>query len=108
MSRLQRKSAVTIEEALKAFLKEARLSSGLNTQRIFAAWDEASGAGKYTIGKYCRDGKLYITLNSSVVRNQLYFQKKVILDQLNSILEKDSLFIKDDSLVSYVKEIILK
>ena len=108
MSRLPRKNAVSIGDALKEFLKAYRLTPGLNTQRIFAAWDEASGAGKYTLKKYFRDGKLYITLSSSVVRSQLTFQKAVLLEKVNAILSKDELFTADDPTVGLVKELILK
>ena len=46
MSRVARKTAVSLSEAIQEYLKAAKLSSGLNTQRIFAAWDAASGAGR--------------------------------------------------------------
>lgn len=108
MSRLQRKNAVTIGDALQQFLREARLSSGLNTQRIYAAWDKASGASAYTIRRHFKDGKLYITLKSSVVRNQLSFQKQALLECINRLLLEDELFIKDDPLVQRVTELILK
>jgi hypothetical protein len=35
------------------------------------AWDQASGAAPYTIKRYFRDGKLFITLSSSVLCSQL-------------------------------------
>lgn len=108
MSRIERKEAQTVGDALKEFLKAYHLTPGLNTQRIFAAWDDASGAASFTIKKFFRDGKLYITLNSSVVRSQLSFQKKELIAKINAILEKDHLFSKDEPKVGYVNELILK
>lgn len=97
-----------MEEVVGMYIKSMKLSSGLNTQRIFSAWDDASGAGSFTLKKFFRDGKLYITLSSSVVRNQLSFQKDALIEKMNGILSKDELFTKDDARVSFVKELILK
>lgn len=104
---LRKKKCIGMEEAMEMYIREMKLASGLNTQRVFKAWDQASGAAGHTIGRFYRDGKLYITLSSSVVRSQLYFQKKALRESINEILKQDSLFTKDDK-VSYVKEIILK
>jgi hypothetical protein len=106
--RIARKKALDMEEVVSMYIKSMKLTAGLNTQRIFAAWDDASGAAPYTLKRFFRDGKLYITLSSSVVRNQLSFQSDVLVEKMNSILAKDELFTKDDPRVSYVKELILK
>ena len=108
MSRVPRKTAVSIEDALKAFLRQSRLSAGLNTQRIFSAWDDASGAGECTVRKFFRDGKLYITVSSSVVRSQLLFQKQDLVDRMNAILREDSLFDTEEKTVGFIKELVLK
>ena len=65
-----------MDELVKQYIRSMKLAAGLNTQRIFAAWDACSGAGEFTLKRFFRDGKLYITLSSSVVRNQLHFQKE--------------------------------
>ena len=108
MSRVARKTAVPLEQVIRDYLKAARMTGGLNTQRIYAAWDAASGAARYTVRRFYRDGKLYITLNSSVVRNHLSFQSAELVDRINLILSMDELFVKDDPRVSYVRELILK
>lgn len=106
--RIARKKALDMEEVVSMYIKSMKLTAGLNTQRIFAAWDDASGAAPYTLKRFFRDGRLYITLSSSVVRNQLSFQSDVLVEKMNAILAKDGLFTKDDPRVSYVKELILK
>jgi hypothetical protein len=105
---ISRKDPVAMEELVQMFIKSMKLSAGLNTRRIFEAWDAASGASRYTLRRYFRDGKLYITLNSSMVRNQLGFQKAELVDRINEILREDELFLKDDPQVKYVEELILK
>ena len=97
-----------MEELVQLFIRSMKLSAPLNTRRIFDAWDQASGASRYTLRRYFRDGKLYVTLNSSMVRNQLGFQRAALVDRINEILRSDELFQKDDATVQYVEELILK
>ena len=108
MSRVARKTAAPLSELIRTWLKSEHLTAGLNTQRIFAAWDAASGAGRYTVRRYFRDGRLYITVDSSVVRSQLYFQREALVDKINALLDQDELFTRDDARVGIVKELILK
>ena len=107
-SGIHRKEPVAMEELVQMFIKSMKLSAGLNTRRIYEAWDQASGASRYTLRRYFRDGKLYVTLNSSVVRNQLGFQKEALRERINEILREDELFVRDDPAVKYVEELILK
>ncbi|MBQ6287287.1 MAG: DUF721 domain-containing protein [Bacteroidales bacterium] len=103
-----RKEALGMDEMVPMFIRALRLESGLNTHRVFAAWDAVSGVKDYTIRKFYRDGKLFITLSSSMVRTHLEFQKPALLTALNAFLEKDDLFSADNDKVGFVKEIILK
>jgi hypothetical protein len=108
MSRVARKTALPLSELIQEYLRTSKLTSGLNTQRIFAAWDAASGAGRYTIRRFFRDGKLYITVDSSVVRSQLAFQRDTLLAKVNALLAQDELFTRDEGESDTVKELILK
>lgn len=103
---MPRKKAITVGEALMEFLKQAKLASGLNTRCIYDAWDEASGAAPYTLKRFYRDGKLYITLSSSVVRSQLVFQKDLLIDKINATLKANELFTQSEN--AFVRELILK
>ena len=108
-NRIPRKDAVGMAELVSEYIREMKLTSGLDRQRVFAAWNEVSGASRYTIGLYFRNGMLYCTLSSSMVRSQLYFQKELILKKMNDLLKKDELFSggKDDG-GEYIKELIFK
>lgn len=108
MSRIQRTTAEPVGEYLKAFLKMTGLAAGLNTQKVFSAWDKASGAAKYTIKRFYRNGTLYVTMSSSVVSGQLYFRKADLIQEMNRILEADELFCKDLKAVPFVKELVIK
>ena len=97
-----------MEEVVEQYIKSMRLAAGLNTQRIFAAWDVCSGAGPYTLKKFFRNGKLYITLNSSVIRSQLYFQRDLLVEKMNRYLADDPLFTADNRTVNFIGELVLK
>ena len=97
-----------MEEIVKQYVKSMKLAAGLNTQRIFAAWEACSGAAPFTLKRFFRAGTLYITLNSSVIRNQLYFQRDVLVEKMNAFLSADELFTADNRTVGYIKDLVLK
>lgn len=105
---LDRKNAVGMDALVKAYIKTMSLAPGLNTQRIFAAWDACSGAAPFTLRRFFRSGTLYITVSSSVVRNQLYFQRDLLVEKMNAWLSGDALFTEDNRSVSYVRKLVLK
>jgi hypothetical protein len=108
-NKMRRQEAVGMDELVRQFIREMRLSTGLNKQRIAEAWNEVSGASRYTLGVNYADGTLYCTLSSSIVRNQLYFQKDFLLGGINESLKKDELFIWDwDKKGDCVKSLVLK
>ena len=106
-NRIARKNAQPLVEVLKEMLVEGRAGSTHNSYRIFAAWDNVSGASPYTIKRFFRDGKLYITLSSSVICSQLAMQKDSLLKKVNAALAGDDLYIGAAS-EGPVKELILK
>lgn len=97
-----------MDQLVSAYIKQMKLAAGLNTQRIFEAWDACSGAGPYTLRRYFRGGKLYITLSSSVIRNQLIFQKDALVEKMNQYLAQDPLFTRDNNTVGYIQTLVLK
>ena len=92
-----------IRQPPKGALRQKMRMAGMDT-----AWDAASGAGRYTIRRFFRDGKLYITVDSSVVRSQLTFQRDTLLAKVNALLAQDELYTRVDADETIVKELILK
>lgn len=103
---LRRDEAVTMDTLISQYIRDMELASGLNGQRASEAWDKASKAGKYTLSRSLRDGKLYVRLSSSAVRSQLYMQKEALIEEINRILAEDSLFSVEKGEVP-VKDIIM-
>lgn len=107
-NKISRQEAVGLQDLVKQFLKEAHMSEGMNRQRIAEVWNEISGAGRYTLDTYYDKCVLYCTLNSSMVRNQLYFQRDVLVRSMNDALKKDELFIWDWQKGNCIKSLVLK
>lgn len=106
--RLERKNAQSVSELMHEYIVEMKLSAGLNTRRIFEAWEQVSGAAQYTSRQFFRDGTLYVTLSSSVVRNSLSFRREDLIAGINKILEQDELFVKNDPRVQFVSKLVLR
>lgn len=107
-NKLPFRKAVGMNTLIREVLKENRMTEAFNSRCIFRAWDQASGAAEYTVRRFFRDGKLYITLSSSVVRSQLYFQQDVLLQKINSIARNDEFFTDTESVKGPVTQLILK
>lgn len=103
-----RKEALGMDEIVPMYIRALKLTAGLNTQRVFAAWNAVSGAAEFTLRRFYRDGKLYVTLSSSMVRSHLEFQKPALVGAMNAFLLKDALFVKDYEKVGLIRELILK
>lgn len=106
-NRIGRRDAVGMDELVEEFIRDMKLASGLNRQRAIAAWNAVTGASRYTVEVNLKDRVMYCTIGSSMVRSQLYFQKDVILAQINQYLEEDEFFVREGE-SPYVKELILK
>lgn len=104
----RRKEALGMDRLMRLFLRSNNLTARLNTQRVFDAWDEVSGVRDYTLNKFYRDGRLFVTVSSSMVRSHLEFQKQSIVEAINDFLGKDSLFDSEYPLVGFVRELIIK
>ena len=105
-NRLRRKEAVGMEALVQDFIREMKIASGVNNQRASEAWATVSGASRYTLDVSLERGVLYVTLNSSMARNQLYFQRDALLRKLNEFLDADSLFVK--GIGPAVRHLVLK
>ena len=99
---MERKEPSSMEELMPQLL-----SSGMNDNIIMSAWDKVTGAAPYTLSKYVKNGVLYCTISSSVVRNQLFFNKDAIVDAINREVLADSLYLATPGRKP-VKTLILK
>lgn len=106
-NRIARKTALPLVDVFKQMLAESGATLTHNTNLVYYAWDKVSGAGAYTIKRFFRDGKLYITLSSSVICSQLAMQKDVLVAKINSLVAGNELYI-GQAAEGPVKQLILK
>jgi hypothetical protein len=83
---MKRKNAQTISEVLNDFFKEnAELRKRILEIRIKRAWGEVLGPmiQQYTHNIYIKNDTLYVSLTSSVLRNELTLNRDKLVKSLN-------------------------
>lgn len=77
--------AESLNDIISNVLKVQNLETPLYEKRAEEAWAEVAGAPfmKYTTTVKAHKGILYVSLSSSVVRNELVMAKKFIIKRLN-------------------------
>ena len=87
---MKRENTQLIKSIIEEFIKEEHLEEGLNRARLFKAWDLFVGeiGANATTGKYFKDGVLYCTINSSMLRTQMYYRKDDIIAHMNKMLNE--------------------
>ena len=78
-------------EALREFIKENKLQKGMDKVNAREAWSNLMGNGvnSYTSSVELRNGILFVSLSSSVLREELSHGKSKIIDLLNEELGRD-------------------
>ncbi len=104
---LRRQEAVGMDKLVDQFIHDMKLASGLKKQRAEEAWNEVSGAGRYTLEVSLYNGIMTCVLSSSVVRNQLFHQRMLLVQSLNEYLKNDDLFTAEGQ-EDVIKTLILK
>jgi len=84
---------MSLKEALKAMLEQYRLKGKLNQSRIRNQWERMMGP---SIASYTRDiklyrGKLFITIESAALRQELSYGKEKIKRNLNEELGEEAI-----------------
>lgn len=107
-NRLRRKEAVGMQDLMIQYMRDMKLTSGMNRQRAEEAWRTVSSASRYTLSVHLERGVMTCAISSSLVRNQLYFQKDVLIEQINEFLAADPLFDDGGKAGPAVRTLILK
>ncbi|GAB5472990.1 MAG: DUF721 domain-containing protein [Maribacter sp.] len=78
-------------EALQAFIKANKLEKGMDRVNVKEAWVKQMGNGvnNYTTGVELRNETLFVSLSSSVLREELSHGKSKIVTMLNEELGKE-------------------
>lgn len=87
----RKKSNLSLGEALQEFISEHHLQQGMDKVNVKEAWKKLMGNGvnNYTTGIELKNETLYISLSSSVLREELSHGRSRIIAMLNEELGKD-------------------
>ena len=82
---MEKSNTQSMGEAIRAYLKETKLERPLKERQLLSSWESLLGksVARATRDIKIKDGKLLVTLTSSVVRNELYMLQDEIIRKLN-------------------------
>ena len=88
-----------ISKVLEDFVSQKHFKVGIDNLRVQEAWVKTMGENiqKYTYNVKFKNGKLYIKLKSSVLIEELIFEKIKVIKLINQELGRE-----------YIKELIIK
>lgn len=87
----QKGNNLNMGEALQQFIKKNKLEKGLDKVDAQEAWAKLMGNGvnNYTTAVELRNSTLFVSLSSSVLREELSLGKSKIITMLNEELGKE-------------------
>jgi len=82
---MKKSNTQPLKEVLHEYIEALKLNSKLKEVSLISSWEKFVGKtiGRATRDIYIKDRKLYVILNSSVIRNELHNIKIPLLDKLN-------------------------
>ena len=81
----------SLQDVLSAFIKKNNLQEGMDKVDVRTAWENLMGNGvqNYTTAVELRRDTLFVSLSSSVLREELSHGKSKIISMLNEELGKE-------------------
>lgn len=85
------KNIHSLSEALSAFIRENKLQKGIDKVMVRKAWEKVmdNGVNNYTTAVELRNDTLFVSLSSSVLREELSHGKSKIIEMINEEMKKD-------------------
>ena len=79
-----------LKEVIREFVEVYRLKNKLNQFRLIEKWEAVVGKmiAKHTQGLSVNRRTLYVEMDSSIVRNEVYILKSKIINELNKEFEE--------------------
>ncbi|MFO8000459.1 MAG: DUF721 domain-containing protein [Marinilabilia sp.] len=95
----RKNSVQPLQDILKEIMGKPSMSKGIYKSRIPSAWNEVMGppVARVTKNVWFSNGVVYVTLYSSIIRNELMMHRNKIVRNLNDHIGSD-----------IVKEVVLK
>jgi predicted nucleic acid-binding Zn ribbon protein len=82
---MKRQNTQLLKDVLQQCIREAGWEHKLQETRVLMLWDELLGltVSRVTREKYIYNRKLFVQLDSSIVRQQLFMMRHEIVEKLN-------------------------
>lgn len=82
---IRRTTTRSLSDIIEEFLKDTGLQKRLKEREIVAQWDDIVGklVARTTQSVYIRDRKLFVTIRSSVVKNELNLIREGLMLEIN-------------------------
>ncbi|MCD4832398.1 MAG: DUF721 domain-containing protein [Bacteroidales bacterium] len=82
---MRKKNTQKIDEVVKEYLKAFKIDDKLKEVRLIKSWEEVVGKtiARSTSNIYIKNRKLFVKLNSSVIRNELFMLREGLKKALN-------------------------
>lgn len=83
---MKRNNTEQIGDVLRQFLRQQGLETPLNEYRLVDAWKDAVGPviARYTTNLFIKNQVLYVSLSSSVIRQELMMGREMLIRNLNA------------------------
>ena len=83
---MKRNNAEQIGDVLRQFLRQQGLETPLNEYRLVDAWKDVVGPviTRYTTILFIKNQVLYVSLSSSVIRQELMMGREMLIRNLNA------------------------
>jgi hypothetical protein len=96
---MRKKNTQKIDEVIKEYLKSLKIDDKLKEVELIKAWDDIVGKtiSRSTKNIFIHNRRLYVQLNSSIIRNELFMLREGLKKALNDKVGE-----------SIIDEIILK
>ena len=88
---MRKTNEVTLGAAIQSMLAELNLRHGVYEARIEAMWEKVMGrsVAKHTTQIQLKGDRLYVTVDSAPLRNELFYSRLKIRDVINQELAGD-------------------
>ena len=82
---MRKKNTQKIDDVVREYLKALKIDDKLKEVKLIKSWDDVVGKtiARSTNDIYIKDRKLYVKLNSSVIRNELFMLRDGLKKALN-------------------------
>ncbi|HEY0262393.1 MAG TPA: DUF721 domain-containing protein [Chitinophagales bacterium] len=88
-----RNNQVSLGDAIKEWIKEKRLNEPILEAKIAKAWEKVAGEynARNTKSIAFKGGRLYITVTNPALKQNLFYSRETIADNLNQEIKTDAI-----------------